>query len=357
MKYRTATILAEENLSTSGTKTINIDVKDPISALIFQTRLTVSTGARLTPEPSVYSKIELVDGSDVLMSLSGTEMAALAFYEGHPQINWAACNLTSETEEGFLRVYFGRKLWDTLLALDPKRFRNLQLKVAYNAATVQALATPVYLRVLAECFDEKVITPMGLLVNKEFHSYVGGASTYQYIDLPTDLILRKLFLQTKGFGIAHTALLTSIKLSEDNDKRIPFDILTWDLMDRELAEFGRCHQYLGAYTNNASYPVWGAPCNVENFNCMNASAQNAVQATTGTGGKFSFAASTATQIVIGELSGSLPYFVHCVPFGDQQDPDDWYDATKIGSLRFRVYSGASGASATYNTILQQLRKY
>ena len=349
--------MAEENLSTSGTKTIDVNIADPISAFVFQTRITFVTGARLTPEPSVYSKIELVDGSDVLMALSGTQMAALAFYEGYKQINWAACNLTNETEEGFLRVNFGRKLWDTMLALDPKKFRNLQLKVTYNTATVAASATPVYLRVLAECFDEKVISPMGLLVNKEFHSYTGGASTYQYIDLPTDLMLRKLFLQTKGFGIAHTALLTSMRLSEDNDKRVPFDILTWDLMDRELAEFGRCHQYVGAYGNDASYPVFGAPCNVENFNVMNASAQHAIQATTGTGGKFSFATSSATEIVIGELSGSLPYFVHCYPFGDQMDPDDWYDVSKVGSLRFRVYSGASGASATYHTILQQLRKY
>ena len=357
MKYRTATLLAEKNLSTSGTETINVDVQDPISALYFQFRTTYSTGARLLPEPDVFSKIELVDGSDVLLALSGSQMAALAFYEGHKQINITASNLTSVTTTGFLRAYFGRKLWDTMLALDPTRFRNPQLKITYNTALVEASATPVYLRVGAECFDEKVISPVGFLQNKEFHSYTGGATTYEYIDLPTDLLLRKLFLQTKGFGISSGALLTSIKLSEDGDQKIPFDILTKDLMDKELAEFGRCHQYFAAYTSGASYPVWGAPCNVENFNGMNASSQVAVQAVTGTGGKFAFDASSATLQVLGELSGNLPFYVHCYPFGEQDDPDDWYDVSKIGSLRFIVYSGASGASATYQTILQQLRRY
>ena len=357
MKYRTATLLAEKTLATSGTETIDIDVKDPISALTIGARITFSTGARLIPEPDVFSKIELVDGSDVLMSLSGSEMAAIAFYEGMKQIDWAACNLLSETEEGYLRILFGRKLWDTMLAFDPKKFRNPQLKLTYNTAAVQALATPLYLRVIAECFDEKVVSPVGFIQNKEFHSYTPGATTYEYIDLPTDLRLRKLFLQTKGFGAAHFQLLTSIRLSEDSDKKVPFDLLTLDLMDKELMEFGRCHQYLGAQTRGASYPVFGAPCNVENFNIMNASSQVAVQAVTGTGGKFAFDASSATLIVIGELSGALPYFVHCYPFGEQDDPDDWYDVTKVGSLRLRVLSGTAGASATFQTILQQLRKY
>ena len=357
MKYRTTTLLAEENLSTSGTKTIDVNIGDVITALQLQTRITFSTGARLIPEPDVYSKIELVDGSDTLLSLSGAQIAALSFYEGMKQIDWAATNLTSSTEEGYLRINFGRFLRDPVLAFAPKKFKNPQLKITYNAAAVQAAATPVYLRVIAECFDEKAVSPVGFLQMREFNSYVGSASAYKYIDLPTDLVLRKLYLQTKGFGISHTALLTSVKLDEDNDKRIPFDILTKDWMNMQLMEFGRCHQYLGAYTSGASYPVWGAPCNVENFNCMNASAQNAVQATTGTGGKFSFDASTSTQIVIGALEGSLPYYVHCYPFGDQMDMADWYDVTRIGALRFRVYSGASGASCTYNTILQQLRKY
>lgn len=357
MNYRTVTLHAEEDLDASGTKTIDINVKDPITTLILPFRLTVATGARLIPEPDAMSKIELVDGSEVILSLSGSEMAALSFYEGNHQINVSAENLTTQTQRGHLMVNFGRFAKDPVYALDPTKFRNLQLKVTYDVTAVQALATDLYLAVLAECFDEKEISPVGYLRHTQLHSYVGGATTYEYIDLPTDLLIRKLYLQTKNFGAAHFQNLTSVKLSEDNDKKIPFDISVYDWMDKELREFGRCFQYFGAYTSGASNPVFGAPCNVENSNCMNASAQNAVQVVTVTGGKFAFAASTTTQIVLGVLSGSLPYYVHCYPFGDQMDEADWYDVTKIGSLILRVYSGANGASCTYNTLLQQLRRY
>ena len=357
MKYRTTTLYALTNEGTAGTKTIDINVADPISALIFLGKITMSTGARLIPEPDVMSKIELVDGSDVILSLSGTEMAALGFYEGHPFIDWASCSTVSDTEEGYLRYDFGRKLWDPLLALDPKRFKNPQLKITFNTAAVQAAATPFYLSVIAECFDEKAIAPVGFLSAREHHSYVGGATTWEYIDLPTDQVLRKLYLQTKDFGAAYSQLLTEAKLDEDNGKRIPFDLLAEDWADLDIAKFGRLHQYCGALSAGASYPNYGAPCIAENANVVNASAQGAFQCTLITGGKFAFAAGASNYVMIGELSGALPYFVYCYPFGDQDDPDDWYDTTKVGSLRFIVESGSVGASATYNTIVQQLRKY
>lgn len=358
MNYRTVVLHAEEDLGVTGTKTIDVNVKDPISALTFQTRITfVGGAARLIPEPDVFSKIELVDGSDVLMALSGSEIAALSFYEGNKQIDWAATNLIDETVEGYLRVNFGRFFRDPLLAFDPTKFRNPQLKFTYNAAAVLAAATHVYLRVIAECFDEKTPALIGFLQMKEFHSYLGAASAYEYIDLPTDLTLRKLYLQTKKFGSAHFQNLIGVKLDEDNDKRIPFDLLTHDWMDMQVQEFGRCHQNTYELCEGGNTPVWGAPCNLENSNLMNASADRNIWASIMTGGKFAHISSTTTDLGVGELSGALPYFVHCYPFGDQMDIDDWYDVTRVGALRFRIYSGITGASCTYNTILQQLRRY
>ena len=358
MNYRTAVLHAEENLAISGTKTIPVTIRDPISALIFPFRLTVATGARLLPEADAMSKIELVDGSTTLLSLSGSEMAALSFYEGARQINVSCENLTTQTQRGHLRINFGRFLRDPLLALDPTRFSNLQLRVTYDVTRVQALATNLYLAVIAECFDEKVITPVGFLRHTEHRSYTPSTGETEPTNLPKDLVLRKLYLQTKAFGSAHFQLLDSVKLDEDNDKRVVFNMSVYDWMDLCLAKFGRCFQYVGAYTAGADSPVFGAPCNVENFNVMNASAQNALQAVTGTGGKFAWDCSTATQIVLGCLSGSLPFYVHCYPFGDQMDMEDWYNVEKVGTLRLQSKGGTVvPATATENVILQQLKKY
>jgi hypothetical protein len=359
MNYRTSVILATETLeTTAATKVIDLNVQDPISALRFEAVWTsYSSAARLYPELDVFSKIELVDGSDVLFSLSGTELAAVHFYEGFPLIQCDTGNITSEAHSLNLQYDFGRFFRDPMLAFDPTKFRNPQLKLTYDPATPHASATSLTLEVTAELFDEKAISPIGFLRTTQLHSYSPGASTYEYIDLPTDLVIRKLYLQTREFGSAAATLLTDARLSEDNDKRVPFDITDTNWCNLCGQKWGLLFQNVWAYGNGASYPVFAAPCKYETIAMVNASAQNAIQCTTGTGGKFSFDTSTSTQIVTGILSGFLPYFVYCYPFGDDNDPADWYDVTRVGSLRLRVKSGSASSGATNNTILQQLRRY
>jgi hypothetical protein len=359
MNYRTAVILPLESIGTSGTKTIDINVSDPISALRFVGAFTnYSSGAQLAPIPEVFSKIELVDGSDVLFSLDGAQMVALHFYEHNPLIYVDADAVDSDVANFTMIYNFGRYLHDPILALDPKRFRNLQLKITWANATVQASAPTLTLEISAELFDEKQISPIGFLRATQFHSYSPGASTYEYIDLPTDLAIRKLYLQTKEYGQAAENELTDVRLSEDNDKRIPFDMTdtNWAALCAEI--WGMLIQnYWGYGGGGTDDPIFCAPCKFESVTAINASATAAVALQGSSGGKFSFTTGTTTNLVHGILSGFLPYFVWCYAFGDEKNIDDWYDVSKVGSLRLRVYSGANASGATFNTILQQLRKY
>ncbi|KKL88030.1 hypothetical protein LCGC14_1928740, partial [marine sediment metagenome] len=51
---------------------------------------------------------------------------------------------------------------------------------------------------------------------------------------------------------------------------------------------------------------------------------------------------------------------HCVqfPFGKPDDLNDWYDVTKLGSLRLRLKGGSGGSSnGTGAVVLQQFRRY
>lgn len=359
MNYRTSVLLALKTLgTTAGTEVIDINVKDPISALRFEAIWTShSSGARLYPELDVFSKIELVDGSEVLMSLSGTELAAVHFYEGHPFIYCDAGNITSEAHNLHLQYNFGRFFRDPLLALDPTRYRNPQLRVTYNPATPHASATSLQLEVTAELFDEKVISPMGFLRTTQFHSYAPGATTYEYIDLPTDLVIRKLYLQTREFGQAAANLLTDVKLSEDNDKRIPFDMTDTNWANLCGQKWGALFQNIWAYTGGVTDLIFVAPCKYETLACNNTTDYTGVRHVAFSGGRLMLACDVTTDIVNGMVSGFLPYFVYCYPFGDDGDPADWYDVTKVGSLRLRVQSASQSAGAINNTILQQLRRY
>ena len=66
------------------------------------------------------------------------------------------------------------------------------------------------------------------------------------------------------------------------------------------------------------------------------------------------AAATQFQALV---MGYLPN--HCVqfPFGDQDDPEDWYDVTQKGSVQLRLESGDAGTSGEGAVVLQQLRPY
>lgn len=360
MNYRTVVLHAEEDLNASGTKIIPIRVRDPITSLFFMMRIHIGAAKRLAPEPSCITKIEIVDGSDVLMSLSGTELVALSVLEGHRQLDYAASNIQSATRTLRIRVNFGRFEKDPLLAFDPTKFLNPQLKVTYDVTTVEANADHLYLAVVAECFDEKVISPVGFLRMTEYHSYVGVASTYEYVDLPIDLDIRKLYLQTKNFGRGQAETLTDAKLSEDNDKRIPFDLDANQWSQKCSAEFGSAEQLIFAYSggwDDAPFFHIAGDQEIMIGNSVSGSRPTVSQHQMGCGG--SFISTDDTKLITGLAKGHLPYLVYCYAFGDQMDIDDWYKlAGRVESLRFRIKAGTiTVGSCTYNTILQQLRRY
>ena len=81
MLYRIASILASEAANTAGTKVIDLNLRKPISRITIQFKGT-NNGSTPTAHPAkMISKLELVDGSEVLASLSGIQCQALNFYE------------------------------------------------------------------------------------------------------------------------------------------------------------------------------------------------------------------------------------------------------------------------------------
>ena len=133
MNYREVEILGPTDLGAAGTKIIDIDLADPLSTieLIWRTKV-VTVSDMLDTHVACISKIELVDGSDVLASLSGEEAQALAFYTmGRMPLN----NITVVVDdymESVIPIYFGRHVFDPLLAFEPRKFTKPQLKVTWD---------------------------------------------------------------------------------------------------------------------------------------------------------------------------------------------------------------------------------
>ncbi|KKK87598.1 hypothetical protein LCGC14_2751610, partial [marine sediment metagenome] len=102
------------------------------------------------------TKIELIDGSDVLHSLDGGQNQALCIFDRKcPTMNHGQY-INANSQRSLYGIDFGRFLFDKELALDPSRFRNLQLKVSYDSDISDDGVTSGSLEVWADLFDEKV---------------------------------------------------------------------------------------------------------------------------------------------------------------------------------------------------------
>lgn len=186
MNYRNTEILDEKSLSGAGTEIVPINIKDIISRIEFTWEITASQHGMDSYPHKDITKIELVDGSDVLFSMDGGQCQALCIFDRKaPTMNFGQ-HMSGDIQKANFAIDFGRYLYDPVLALDPARFRNLVLKVTYDSDVADTGCTSGTLEVRADTFDEKVVTPMGFLSSKEHFKAGTPDSGYTYIDLPTD---------------------------------------------------------------------------------------------------------------------------------------------------------------------------
>ena len=359
MNYRRATLLAEKNLVGTGTEVIEVVTKQPISRIGLKWRVLKVESVMVGYPHLDIVRIELVDGSDVLYSTDGGQSQAICIYDRKaPTMNHGQHSVAN-SEYSSYGIDFGRYLYDTQLALDPAQFRNLQLKVTYDANNCDASAASGNLEIFAEVFDEKVINPIGFLMTKEHHKRVPPAAGYWYVDLPLDFPYRKLFIQ--GYRISKEPWdnVINARLDEENEKRIPFDV---QLFDYYMQNKGVWHNVeetcVGACIAGARH-FFVTPTDFYTMPFMTPMGGGAQAMWTPNytpGGDIAVTAAGGTQFG-GVVRGWLPNHVFEFPFGDPQDLADWYDVTRIGSLRLRLNAGAGGANGTVSAILQQLRYY
>ncbi len=359
MNYRLAQILAEEAVDTAGTKTIDINIADPISRISVFFRGQNSSDTPLAHPAKMVSKIELVDGSDVLMSLSGMQAQALDFYNGSKPIQNKLMYTNDDWSRMIFNLNFGRYIYDPLLALDPRKFKNPQLKISHNKALGGCTCDHGYMEVWADTFDEKAVTPGGFLMAKEHHTFALVASAYEYIDLPKDYPYRMILISSLKTRLAVWELFDRIKLSSDNDKKVIIDGDTRQLIKMLCQQFGPYTETIQGIVGLADVAFYITPtskCNVVTTARMGAA--SAFRTWQTFGGTMEILASAAASDFQSLAHGYAPHGVLAMPLGNLQELEDWFDVSAVESLKLRIRGEQSvSASPACEVVIQQLRMY
>jgi len=357
-RYRVATLLPSETATTAGTKTIDLDVTDPVS-MITVIMKAKSAGTVMTAHPAGnVSKIEVVDGSEVIASLSGYECQGLDFYNKRVMPNNYVTDIDDVYAWATFNLNFGRKLFDTDLALDPTKFRNLQLKITHNYRTCDASADDATLEVYAHMFDEKKISPIGYLRPVEVQSYASGANTsVETVDLPRDLPVRQMMLRGAASDYYPWQVVHDVKIEENGGAKIPFEMNITAWLKFINQHYPPCQEPCSIAVNSTARDVYAAPTFTVEVLLMPSTVTNIIsrELTTTT---IPFALDiTASDNALGHFSGWCPHYCFPIPFGDQTDFNDWYDPRPLGSLKAKLTAGSAGTNGSVAVVLEQLKRY
>ncbi len=358
MNYRLASVLSEESIVTAATKVIDLDMQDIISKI--QINLEVEgDGTVMTDHlAAVISNIELVDGSDVLFSMSGKECQALDYYQtGVMPLN-AMTDKDGQDSIAVFNINFGRYLYDEKLAFDPSKFRNPQLKITHDYTAGGSESTVARMEIRAYLFDEKVPAPEGFLMSKEHYQFTSGVvNTYHSVDLPTDYLTRSYMIMGTAEGYFAQQVVNEIRLSEDNAKRIPYDTKVWQLMKSLRQIYPRIQEYGHFDFKDATRVIYASPTQDIVMNAVGAAPTQIISVGSIPTKMPITTDITADGAVHAQISGYDPHYSFVLPLGDVQDPADWYDVTKIGNLKMRFKAGSAGILGVVEIVTEQLRPY
>lgn len=356
MKHRISQLLASEAATTATTKTLELNITDPISRITIRMKGT-NNGSTPTAHPALMvSKIELVDGSDVLFSLSGKECVALNFYEEgelpHSIVEYENDIQVSQT----YHMNFGKFLWDRELALDPRKFNNIQLKITHNKANGGSSPDAGTLAIFAHVFDDDAPTPRAFLMSKEQFTYTLTASAAQEIELARDFPYRFIMPMSHSAANSPNNQYNKIKFTLDHDAKVLInDISVSELlkvmmpMDKVEENFGM----LGSGSAVAHYIVSA----YENYGVgVGRSAAGAGIIVAQPSGSLINITNDSSESAAIYITGLAPFGALQINLVDKMDEATWLDPRPWKSVQL-VLTAGSGGSGTIQIVTQQLRPY
>jgi len=355
--YREVVLEDDKTLADSGTETFDLNIRDPITELILKYRVknAGAVAADVPPEKTI-SKIEIVDGGQTYLSMTGYEAVAVACYDkGFWPPHWYA-EVASSNQRISIPLQFGRFVGDREFGFDPTKLNNPQLKFTWAKDTLHATGE-VSLGIIAKVM-EGVGSPGRCLLTKAVESWTGGASGVKKVDLWSDYPYRRIFARSYLYGSTLANLYSHLKLSCDADKLVifdcdsaefqdilrtffrPFQVRKMDSFETGAIDYKNCHVdgrttcqgSVGTQYLNSMF--WASGANYYSMRVVDAAG-----------------AETACNVQV-LITGEFPHATYCYQFGLADDPDSWFNAPSYKDIDLNLTEGGAAANSV---LVQQPR--
>ena len=350
--------------TTTGTKIYDLDFKDPLRALqigLLGQRYDYSDTNRPYLLESI-TKIEIVDGSDVLYSTTGTEAAAVELYHtGKLPFLAISANAAGTYNRNQIKLLFGRDEADNQYGLDLLKYKNPQLKIthAYAEEAAYWAASKQTLTVIATV-AEGAPAPSHFLMTKEVYTWTKATTGDVTIDLPRDYPYRFIMLQATHCCTPVYEEFTRIKISCNYDEFVPIDIVGEDNAHDNWNHYGMLSQQTEAVGDGSDadikawYPfAWNWGGDIQSWNTGTPAVVQRPYS-----GYITVATTSAVALLAGQRAlvtgqGFEFFDTEVIRFGNLLDPEEYFNPVSWKSLRL-ILTQAQTAVAS-SIVIQQVR--
>ena len=368
MKYRNVEWYYQQALDDVGTKIMDFKTKEPISAIRLE--FVGTNGATHNKSNfinDVITKIELVDGSDQLFSLTLKEAQALEFRRTGKMPYIRPGESASGSQNESTLILFGRYLWDPEYYLDLTKFTNPQLKITTNIAAVRAAGATGYLSgslkvtVDLHTMPEGATPAKGFMMAKNVRSFTSGTSGDEPTSLPKDYPYVSLMLRAYAEGMDIDENISKLKIDCDTGKFIPLEKYVKDLYKTEEQDLGpaELRYYLFRKDSETVYHILNHDPIVS---VMGRDGNDVINVNTCWSGAFMLrfytgntgAAVVAEELLLFIVKGSCPHSTINVPFGLRMQPETYFNPKDYEDISLVLTQAAASA---VSVVLEQLRSY
>ena len=334
MKIRQEYLKRDYSVQDTDTTLIDLKFADALSYLLIT--FEADNGATSCVDHEIHddvSVIEVVDGSEVITSLSMSEWIAKSVFDRRIMPPSSLTEIGGATQSESVIIPFGRFLLDPEYYLDTKRYSNPQLRIE-NALTISdtaGFATGTgKITVVANLMSAGYAGQKGYISSKEIKSFTAETSGDAEVQLPRKKLIKRLYVSALLSTYTPQEVITKYKLDIDVGKDVPFDVYSADYADTMRSRYGLCEQIKHLLTADGGtaltdiYDIKEA--HIRGNIADHIATIESVDAEKVTNGLIDMttpatpAAETTAKDCVLHVKGIAPFATHVFDFGDAMNP-------------------------------------